>query len=102
LEDFQKYIRRECKFLRLMEAICNGTKHVTLTYDPPMTSAGTHRGAFSQSFSRAFDISCLQINIKESAIPDFKDVLKDGTILDFEDVLDKVTHFWEKYLKVLG
>ena len=69
-----------------MQDISNGTKHFTITkYPPSVKNTELHKGAFSNAFSRAFDISALEIE------------LTNGTKLYFEDEIEKVINFWENY-----
>lgn len=86
LGTFQNDIKRQCQSLQIMHDLANGTKHYLLTrHTPVIEETNLHRGAFSSGFSRAFDISTLQIS------------LKDGTVLYFEDEITKVIDFWRAY-----
>ena len=88
--NFQSYLRQECKEFSIMQKICNGSKHYVLQRNndgnDKIESTELHNGAFSDEFSRGFDISCLKIK------------LKDGTIIYFEDIAKKVMDFWSNFL----
>jgi hypothetical protein len=83
---FQNNIKQQCQSLQIMHDLANGTKHYLLTrHTTVIKESNLHRGAFSNAFSRAFDISTLRIS------------LKDGTVLYFEDEITKVIDFWREY-----
>ena len=83
---YQQNIKLKCPSLQYMQDISNGTKHFTITkYSPSVKNTELHKGAFSNAFSRAFDISVLVIE------------LSNGTKLYFEDEIEKVIDYWESY-----
>jgi hypothetical protein len=84
---FQIDIKRQCPSLQIMHDLTNGTKHYILTSHKPIIKDTTlHEGAFSSGFSRAFDISTLDIE------------LNDGTKIYFEDEIEASIKFWIHYL----
>lgn len=80
---------KECKVLRVMRDICNSYKHSGLDSErnPIIKETKKHEGAFSQEFSREFDISHLEV------------VYNDGSKVYFEDAVQKVIEFWENKIK---
>jgi len=78
----------QCPSLLIMHDIANVSKHKVL--DRPKASikrAHKHSGAFSQAFSKEFDISCLIIE------------MEDGTKTYFEEEIENVISFWKTYIK---
>lgn len=87
LSDFQTWIKDECGALQIMHDIANGTKHYLLNrHTPIIDQTNLHQGAFSNEFSREFDITTLDIT------------LKNGTQIYFEDEIEKTIEFWKRYL----
>lgn len=87
---FQAQIKKMCPSLRILHDIANGTKHYLLTkHVPVIKETNLHQGAFSNDFSRDFDISTLDIE------------LKDGSKIYFEDEIEKAVLFWKEYFKSL-
>jgi hypothetical protein len=87
LFDFQSWIKSQCTSLQVMHDIANGTKHYLLTrHTTVIEKTNLHQGAFSSDFSRDFDISALDIT------------LKDGAQINFEDEIEKSIEFWKQYL----
>ena len=61
---FQEFMRQSCPPLSYMQDIANGSKHRGITfYTPTVKNTELHEGPFSQGFSKAFDISCLKMDI---------------------------------------
>jgi len=88
LSFFQQKIKLLCPSLQIMHDLANGTKHYHLTrHTPIIDDTKLHQGTFDNSFSRAFDITTLDIK------------LKDGTKVYFEDEIDAVIIFWRHYLQ---
>jgi hypothetical protein len=86
LTDYQLHLKSECKSLSYMQDITTGTKHRTITwYLPAVKKAEEHRGAFSNAFSKAFDVSCLQLT------------LTDGIFVYFDEEVTKVRDYWNTY-----
>lgn len=89
VEDFQSDVKKKCFSLQLMHDISNGTKHYKLNrHKPEIKETELHRGAFSNGFSRDFDISSLKIETN------------DGMIYYFEDELEKTVAFWKSYFHI--
>jgi len=88
LGKFREALYLPCPSLKIMHDICNGSKHKKLS-QPKASIKDTrkHLGAFSNHFSRAFDVTTLKIE------------LEDGTVLFFEDEIQKVISFWINYFK---
>lgn len=88
LYKFQENIKVQCPSLQIMHDISNGSKHYTLTkHQPEIKNTEHHRGSFSNDFSRDFDISSLDIEMKS------------GQKLFFEDEILKVIEFWRNYFR---
>lgn len=75
---------KQCHQLETMGYICEGSKHLG-TRRKGIVGSSLHRGAFSDAFSRGFDISCLVVT---------KD---NGSEVDFISELESVIEFWEGY-----
>lgn len=85
---YQQSIKKQCPSLQIMHDLANGTKHYRLTKHVLVVKETTfHKGDFSSDFSRDFDISSLDIE------------LKDGTKIYFEDEIETTISFWIQYLK---
>lgn len=84
LSDLQGEFGRECKSLRVMRDVCNGSKHaeITKTKNPVIKKTKRNKGAFSSAFSRDFDVSVLEVE------------LVDGTTKYFDDAVKEVMTFW--------
>ena len=87
---FGTHIRERCSPLGALRDISNGSKHVRATQNPRISDTRLHRGAFSNAFSRGFDISALLISID------------DGTERYFEDILTEAIEWWQGYLEKCG
>ncbi len=88
LDQYQSHLKTLCPELQIMHDITNGSKHCVLSrHNPDIAETNLRKGAFSKAFSRAFDISTLDIE------------MKDGTKLYFEDQIEKVISFWKDYIK---
>ncbi len=86
-KDFRDQIKSDCPELGYMQDIANESKHGEIThYAPVLKETKRHNGSFSQSFSRDFDISHLQLTTTS------------GQILWFEDILEAVICFWNQTL----
>ena len=59
-------------------------------YKPALEEAFERKGAFSNAFSRDFDVSGLML------------ATQDGRELWFEDLIEEVLSFWEKYFEDIG
>lgn len=87
LGDFRRQVKDECPELAYMQDISNEHKHGEITkYTPRLKEARSTRGAFSQSFSRSFNISRLEL------------VTETDQVLWFEDVMDTVVGYWQEKL----
>jgi len=88
LDQYQSYLKTLCPQLQIMHDITNGSKHYALTrHNPDVADTNLHEGPFSNAFSIEFDVSTLDIE------------MKDGTKLIFELELEKVVTFWKGYLE---
>ncbi len=87
LEGFQADLKRLCPSLQIMHDITNGSKHHTLTrHKTQIDNTHLHIGPFSKVFSREFDQTSLDIE------------MKDGSRKYFEDEIVEVVKFWNDYL----
>lgn len=90
LKDFQNYIKQQCVSLQVMHDITNGSKHYLLIrHNPTIKETNLHRGSFDSSFDRSFNISTLDVE------------LKNGEKKYFEDEIKYVINFWKEYLNSL-
>ncbi|MGV3630880.1 MAG: hypothetical protein ACO1O6_06730 [Bacteroidota bacterium] len=88
LTAFQQEMKNLCPSLQIMHDLANGSKHYLLTkHKPIIEETNLHKGAFSNAFSRDFDISTLDIK------------LNNGKKIYFEDEIKKTLYFWATYLK---
>lgn len=69
---------------KILKDIVNGTKHCE--HSAKITTE-VHKGAFSNGFSRDFDISRLVVK------------REDGTYIYFDNVVDKIAGFWKGYFE---
>ena len=83
---FRKFLLTQCPQLESMQCICEGSKHLG-TSGKIVSNTSVHGGAFSNGFSKGFDISRLQIK---------KD---NGSVVDFDNELKSVVDFWEQFFK---
>lgn len=86
--DFRETLYPECRALKIMHDIANGSKHskVSRTKASIMTTL-RYKGPFSIVFSREFDQTSLEIE------------MEDGTILYFVDEIEIVIKFWKDHFK---
>jgi hypothetical protein len=85
---FQQDLKHKCPALQIMHDLANGTKHYHLTKHRPIVSkTNLHAGSFDSSFDRSFDISTLEIE------------LKDGSKIYFEDEIETAIIFWKHYFQ---
>ena len=83
---YQEHIKTECPSLQIMHDIANGTKHYELKkHVPEVKETKLHKGSYSSSYSRDFDISTLDVE------------MEDGRKIYFEDEIKSVVHFWKQY-----
>lgn len=84
--DFKNYVCNHCPEMRIMRDIANGSKHFRLDRNnPKVQGTELHMGSFDNSFSRAFDISTLDV------------VLDDSSLVYFEDTIQPVIDFWDNF-----
>jgi len=89
--DFQNWVKSQCESLQIMHDIANGTKHYLLTKHVPIVDkTAFHQGEFSDEFSREFNTSSLNIE------------LKDGNKIYFEDEIEKAISYWREYLNLIA
>ncbi|MFC1552338.1 hypothetical protein ACFL6P_07195 [Candidatus Latescibacterota bacterium] len=89
---FYNYLLAQCPELETMQCICEGAKHLG-TKGTSVDNTSVHGGAFNNnSFSKAFDISRLQIE-KDDKTKE-KD---DKTKVYFDNELKNVIDFWEQF-----
>ena len=85
--DYRAWVKTQCPQLAIMQDITNGSKHNQITfYTPQVDKTEVHHGAFSSGFSRDFDVSTLDVH------------MKDGTKIYFEDIIEPVINFWHNHL----
>ncbi len=91
LKELQNRMKAQCSVMALFQDVANATKHRTITqYTPQLQEARYHRGAFSQAFSSAFDISALFL------------VSKDGTKTRVDAALKEAIQHWEQFFFTHG
>lgn len=91
LGKLQEDIRNACPKIEYLQNLADSLKHKTITrYIPSLHRAYKKKGAFSQGFSRGFDISGLMLEVH------------DGRELWFEDVIEEAFSFWDDYFKRNG
>lgn len=89
LTAFRVKIIERCSSLNVMHDIAQEHKHSKV--DKPKATIRVLRkdeGAFSQAFNKSFDITRIEI------------VLKDGSILDFVETINSVISFWQEYFEI--
>lgn len=70
---------------QILRDIANGSKHMTLTYEPKTKDTDVHEGEFSDEHSDEFDISGLLVK------------MKDGQQFYFHSIADRAFNFWMTY-----
>ena len=93
LRELQENARDVCPELAYLQDICIESKHgeiKTYVAHIKVKEARHHRGAFSNAFSRALDISRLEIE------------LLDGQTVFFIDVVDRAVGFWLDFFEDHG
>ena len=93
LRELQAHARVVCPELAYLHDICIESKHgeiTTYVAHIKVKEARHHGGAFSNAFSRAFDISRLEIE------------LLDGQTVFFIDVVDRAVGFWLDFFEDHG
>ncbi|MEZ4858533.1 MAG: hypothetical protein R2781_06955 [Flavobacteriaceae bacterium] len=86
--EFRESLYPKCPSLKIMHDITTASKHKTLKRPKAnLHNTRRHKGNFSRDFSKDFDISYLEIE------------LKSGEKLDFEDEIDKLKIFWDDFFK---
>lgn len=91
LKKLQKHARGVCPELAYLQDICTESKHGEITrYVACIKEARHNGGAFSNGFSRAFDISRLELE------------LHDGQTVFFVDVVDRAVGFWLDFFQDHG
>jgi hypothetical protein len=83
-EDFRDFVLEECPEMKTMRDIATGSKHLG-TDGADVAETAQHNGAFSDEFSRAFDISRLEVTNT------------DGVTTYFDQVLEKVVRYWDGF-----
>ena len=83
---FQQFVKSQCPSMDYMQDVANGTKHRAITkYVPIVKKAVLHHGAFSNAFSKGFDVSCLKLT------------LDGGKVVYFDEEVTKAREFWKNY-----
>ena len=84
-------IKVQCPALGYLQELANVFKHRKLRPSTPVTlSAAVRTGSFSREFSRAFDVTRLEL------------VLEEGNQLWFEDVIQEALDFWILFFRENG
>jgi hypothetical protein len=88
--------RHSTPLLEVCSHLANGSKHFQATNRRHRSVDDTrhHRGAFSNAFSSAFDISRLEIHLQGSAAATF------GNLVAVEDLAHQVLDYWRAQLKL--
>jgi hypothetical protein len=86
LSTFRKQIIDDCKSLKYMCDIADGTKHFNLVSTRP-TQTGALIGDFGSDYGRDFNQDCLWIIGAETEEKIY-----------FEDAIEKVVKFWRNYI----
>ena len=83
--DFKIYIKSRCPKLQIMNDIATGSKHFQInSYPPKVQETKLHEGAYSDEYSREYDISTLQVVVNNETY-------------NFIDELENVRDFWKEY-----
>lgn len=84
--EFRETLYPNCPSLKIMHDLANAQKHKILDRSKAnLKNTKKHNGSFSRDFSSDFDITYLEIE------------LKNGDKLSFEKEIDKVKDFWDGY-----
>lgn len=88
LSDLKNHAKDNCTELAYLQDICIASKHGSITrYPPQIDKAIFQGGAFSNAFSRDFDISRLEVK------------LPDGKTMWYIDVVDCAVTFWSEFFE---
>ena len=82
---FRQFVLDKCPAMETMRCIGEGSKHFGGTAGTGVIETREHGGAFSSGFSKAFDISRLEVQ------------KSDRTTAYFDLELDAVIQFWEDF-----
>ena len=86
LGGLQDHVKHTCPELAYLQDICNESKHGEISrYPARIAEARFQGGAYSRAYSRAYDISRLEIE------------LPSGQTIFFNDVVDRAVDFWSKF-----
>lgn len=87
-EVFRTNMYNDCSEFKILHDLVNSIKHKKLS-NPKVTITQTMRkaGAFSNAFSKAFDVSRLEIHFE------------DGKKVDLDDLVKVAIGYWKKRLK---
>jgi hypothetical protein len=85
LSPFRQDVLNGCPSLAYVRDLTDKRKHRKLDRPFIVETEEHHIGAYSSSYSRAYDISCLTISTK------------DGQRLYVEDIFDECLAFWDRF-----
>jgi hypothetical protein len=89
-EKFRINLYLECPEMRILHDLANTFKHKELTNPKAkIKEAKIHGGAFSSGFSKAFDVSRLEVHYN------------DDSQIDVDDLVKLSIEYWERKLNVL-
>ncbi|MFC0343406.1 hypothetical protein [Epilithonimonas hispanica] len=83
--DFKDKIKILCPSLKIMQDLCNGTKHTEGNTSSKVINTEKYEGSFDFTFDSTFDTSSLDIE------------LSNGTKTEFSVELQKCIDFYESY-----
>ncbi len=87
LKNFQSSIKKECPSLSFMQDIANGSKHRGIShYTSAIKNTEVHKGGFSESFSKGFDVNSLGLE------------LDTGEYAFFDEEVNQVESFLKEYI----
>lgn len=76
-EKFRSNLYVECPEMRILHDLANTTKHKELTSPKAkIRETKVHKGGFSSGFSKAFNVSRLEVHYNEDARIDVDDLIK--------------------------
>ncbi|NPD47111.1 hypothetical protein [Lentimicrobium sp. S6] len=75
--EYQNHIINKIPKFKLIKILVNGTKHHTLNYKTDLKDTNLIQGDFSNDYSNDYDISRLQLDMKDGTTYDFQELITD-------------------------
>jgi hypothetical protein len=83
-ESFREQIYDECPEMKILHDLVNTSKHKKISRPKvQIVKINIHGGAYSSAFSKAYDVSRLEIHFS------------DGSKIDLDDLIQKAIEFWK-------